>query len=126
MAFVLKQSASYTWPVTFKLPVDGGKYEKQTFDAEFKRLPQARIDEIQEAVQDRARSIANNQEPDSPINDRTVADEILIGWSNVLDADGDEIPFTATNKQTLLEVPALASAIIVAFFESVTGNKLKN
>lgn len=126
MAFVLKQSASYKWPVTFKLPIDGGRYEKQTFDAEFKRLPQARIDEIQEAVQDRARAVANNQEPEGQVNDRSVADEILIGWSNVLDEDGDEIPFTAANKQALLEVPALASAIIVAFFESVTGNKLKN
>jgi hypothetical protein len=55
-----------------------------------------------------------------------VADEILIGWSNVLDEDGDEIPFTTANKQQLLEVSALASSIIVAYFESVTGNKLKN
>jgi hypothetical protein len=126
MAFVLKQSDSYKWPVTFKLPIDGGKYEKQTFEAEFKRLPQARLNQIQEAVQDRARAVALNDHIDGLITDQAVADEILVGWSNVLDEDGDEIAYSAASKQLLLEVPALASAIIVAFFESVTGNKLKN
>ena len=43
MAFVLKQSDSYTWPVTFDIPVDGGRHERQTFDGEFKRLPQSKI-----------------------------------------------------------------------------------
>lgn len=126
MAFVLKQSDSYKWPVTFKLPIDGGKYEKQIFEAEFKRLPQARLNQIQEAVQDRARAVALNDHIDGLITDQAVADEILVGWSNVLDEDGDEIAYSAASKQLLLEVPALASAIIVAFFESVTGNKLKN
>jgi hypothetical protein len=126
MAFVLKQSTSYKWPVSFKLPVDGGKYEKQTFEAEFRRLPQARLNEIQDAVQERTRAAKAGEPIDGMINDQAVADEILIGWSNVLDEDGDEIPFTTANKQQLLEVSALASSIIVAYFESVTGNKLKN
>ena len=38
MAFILAQSDSYSWPVTVEFPVDGGRFEKQTFDAEFKRL----------------------------------------------------------------------------------------
>ena len=46
MAFVLKQSATYTWPITLVLPVDGGRREKHTFDGEFRRLPQDRIDQI--------------------------------------------------------------------------------
>ena len=42
MAFVLKQSDTYKWPVTVEIPIDGGRFDKQTFDAEFKRLPQER------------------------------------------------------------------------------------
>jgi hypothetical protein len=84
------------------------------------------LNQIQEAVQDRARAVALNDHIDGLITDQAVADEILVGWSNVLDEDGDEIAYSAASKQLLLEVPALASAIIVAFFESVTGNKLKN
>ena len=38
MAFVLKQSDTYVWPVTFDIPVDGGRHEKQTFDGERRRL----------------------------------------------------------------------------------------
>lgn len=126
MAFVLKQSSTYTWPVTFKLPIDGGKYEKQTFEAEFKRLPQARLNEIQEQVQARGRASEKGEPLEDAINDQTVADEVLVGWNNVLDEDGDQVPYTESGKQQLLEVPALASSIIVAFFESVTGQKAKN
>jgi hypothetical protein len=55
-----------------------------------------------------------------------VADEVLAGWSNVQDEDGEDVPFTAASKAELLNIPAVASAIVVAYFESVTGNKAKN
>ena len=35
--FKIVQNPTYTWPVTLELPADGGKTEKATFDAEFKR-----------------------------------------------------------------------------------------
>ena len=53
MALVLKDSDSYSWPITYRLPVSGGRREKQEFEAEFKRLPQSRITEIQALVQKR-------------------------------------------------------------------------
>lgn len=126
MAFVLKQSTTYSWPVTFKLPADGGKFEKQTFDAEFKRLPQARINEIQVEVQARVKASERNESTTDGINDQSIADEILVGWSGVVDGDGDEVPFSAANKQQLLDIPTVASAIIVAYFDSLTGVKAKN
>ena len=43
MAFVLKQSDTYVWPITFDIPVDGGRHERQTLDGEFKRHPQSKI-----------------------------------------------------------------------------------
>ena len=126
MAFVLKQSSSYVWPVTVKLPISGGKFEKQTFDAEFKRLPQARINKIQIEVQARIKSSERNETADDSISDQTIADEILIGWAGVLDEDGDEVPFSESMKQQLLDIPTMASAIIVAYFDSLTGTKTKN
>lgn len=126
MAFVLKQSSSYVWPVTVKLPISGGKFEKQTFDAEFKRLPQARINKIQIEVQARIKSSERNETADDSISDQSIAEELLIGWSGVLDEDGDEVPFSESMKQQLLDIPTLASAIIVAYFDSLTGVKTKN
>ena len=126
MAFVLKQSSSYVWPVTVKLPISGGKFEKQTFDAEFKRLPQARINKIQIEVQARIKSSERNEATDDSISDQSIAEELLIGWSGVLDEDGDEVPFSESIKQQLLDIPTLATAIIVAYFDSLTGTKTKN
>jgi hypothetical protein len=126
MAFVLKQSATYSWPVPFKVPTDGGKYEKQTFDAEFKRLPQSRINEIQTEVQARIRSAEKGEAFESDISDISIADEVLAGWTGVVDDEGEEVPFSATSKAQLLNIPGLAGSIIEAYFESVAGKKLKN
>lgn len=126
MAFVLKQSASYKWPVSVKLPADGGKFDKQTFDAEFKRLPQARINEIQAEVQLRIKAAERNEPVDNGITDQSIANELLVGWSGVVDAEGDEVPFSESTKQLLLDIPTVASAIIVAYFDSLTGTKAKN
>ena len=126
MAFVLKQSSSYVWPVTVKLPINGGKFEKQTFDAEFKRLPQTRINKLQVEVQARIKSSERNETADDSISDQSIAEELLIGWSGVLDEDGDEVPFTESMKQQLLDIPTMATAIVVAYFDSLTGTKTKN
>jgi len=126
MAFVLKQSSSYTWPVSVKLPADGGKFEKQTFDAQFKRLPQGRINEIQVDVQTRIKASERNETLESGISDQSIADELLVGWSGVVDGDGDEILFSEELKEQLLDISTVASAIIVAYFDSLTGSKAKN
>lgn len=126
MAFVLKQSTSYSWPVSFKLPTDGGKFEKQTFDAEFKRLPQSRINEIQIEVQARIKATERNESITDAISDQSIAEELLVGWSGVVDDDGDEVPFSEVNKQLLLAIATVASAVILAYFDSLTGVKTKN
>jgi len=126
MAFVLKQSASYKWPVTCRLPVDGGRFEKQTFDAEFKRLPQARINEIRVEAQRMVKAAERNELLDDGITDQSIAREVLVGWAGIVDDDGDEIKFSDATCDQLLNVPMVASAIIEAYFDSVVGNKVKN
>lgn len=126
MAFVLKQSSSYSWPVSFDVPVDGGRHEKQTFDAELKRLPQSRIVEIQESVQKRLVAIQRDEETDDMINDQEIASEILIGWSGVNDEESNPIPFSEKSKAELLDVPTVTAAIVTAYFNSLQGAKRKN
>jgi hypothetical protein len=111
--FVLKQSDSYSWPVSFEVPVDGGRHERQTFDGIFKRLPQSRIREIGKLVDE------------GEILDSSMATEVLVGWSGVTDADGKEIPFSQKALAQLLDVPLLATAIVVAYFASLQGAKKK-
>lgn len=114
MAFVLKQSDTYTWPIAFDLPVDGGRMQRQTFDGEFRRLSQSRITEI------------GNQIKTEEITDAALAAEVLTGWNGVTDDDGKEVPFSQKALEQLLDVPMLAAAIALAYFESLQGAKRKN
>lgn len=126
MAFVLKQSDSYTWPVSIKLPANGGKRERQTFDAEFKRLPQSRINEIQREVQQRVKANEKGEDTGEGISDQSIADEILMGWDGVIDGDGEPVPFSNAVKAQLLDVPMMAGALVAAYFESLVEQKRKN
>lgn len=126
MAFVLKQSDSYSWPVSIKLPADGGKRERQTFDAEFKRLPQSRINEIQELVQKQIKATERGEATASEISDLSIADEILVGWDGIVDGEGEPVPYSKASKAMLLDVPMMAGALISVYFESLVEQKRKN
>jgi hypothetical protein len=126
VAFVLNQSQSYSWPVSIQLPADGGKREKSSFDALFKRLPQSRINEIQQLVQQRIKAAERGEELDNGVTDQTIAAEILVGWAGILDADGDDVPYSEAVKAQLLDVPMMAGALIEAYFTSLVELKRKN
>jgi hypothetical protein len=122
MSFVLKQSASYTWPVPLLIPVDGGRREKHSFDAEFKRLPQSRINEIIKL----ARALEVGRSDDEMLDDKTAAKEILIGWSGITDDNAKDVPFSESALDQLLEIPTVAGQIIKAWFNSMDVAKRGN
>jgi len=114
MAFVLKQSDTYSWPVTFDLPIDGGRHQRQSFDGEFRRLSQSRIREMGQQIEA------------GETTDADLATEVLVGWSGITDDSGKDVPFSQAALQQLLDVPMLATAIITAYFSSLQGAKRKN
>lgn len=114
MAFILSQKASYTWPVKYDAPRDGGKYDRHEFMAEFKRLPQSRLDEIQKQAKDNA------------VNDGEFLDEILLGWSGIKDEQGEDVPFNEAARRIVLDLPGMRAAIVLAFFGSLEGAPRKN
>lgn len=123
MAFVLAKSATYTWPVRISLATDGGKQTVETFDAEFRRLPQSRINEIvrQARAAERGRG-----DDDEQIEDQDAAREIIASWKGVTDDAGAEIPFSEAALGQLLEIPTVAGQIVKAWFESLKEGKRKN
>jgi hypothetical protein len=122
MAFVLKQKDSYTWPVPLLLPGDNGRREKSTFDAEYRRLPQSRLNEIGRI----ARAVENGDAAEDELDAQTLAREILIGWTGVVDDNGKEVPFSEAALGQLLEIPSVATQIVRAFYESYEDAKRKN
>jgi hypothetical protein len=123
MAFVLKQSATYTWPITVIIPMDGGRRDKHTFDGEFRRLPQSRINEIIKLARAAERGRLND---DEELLDQDAAKEILAGWSGVVDDDAKEIPYSENALAQLLDIPTVAGQIVRAWFDSLDVAKRKN
>lgn len=119
MAFVLKQSDTYSWPVAFDLPVDGGRHERQTFDGEFKRLPQSKVGLM-------VAELARLDETGDLDRISELAGEVLVGWSGVTDDQGKDIPFSQKALEQLLEVPMLGVATLKAYMDSIKGAKRKN
>tara|TARA_B100000214_G_C23960654_1_gene625064 strand:- start:517 stop:870 length:354 start_codon:yes stop_codon:yes gene_type:complete len=117
MALNLSKSKTYTWPVEYEYPEDG-EYKTVEFIAKFKRMPQSYLVKIGK--------LGERNE----IEDTEVVKEVLAGWSQIteLDKDGNEVevPFNKKNLETLLEMPMLSAAILIAFFKGVQGSKVKN
>lgn len=111
--FKLDQSPTYAWPVTVQLPMDGGAYATETFDAHFKRLPQERLEQMRKDVMD------------GKLTDAGFARCVMGGWSGVTDG-GQDVPFSAATLDRLLSIPNTSSAIVVAFIDSQSGAPRKN
>jgi hypothetical protein len=111
--FKIIQPTSYTWPVTVELPVDGGRTEKATFDAEFKRLSQSRLEEIRGQIER------------SEIRDVDLVREVVVGWSGVTDGE-NPVPYSEAALDQLLDIPMVAASIVMALFQSMAGAKRKN
>ncbi len=108
--FKLSLSETYSWPVAVKLPVDGGKFITQTFDGVFKRLGNlAMKEEI-------------NREN---TNDIEYAKNVLVGWTGITDDDGAEVPFSEAARDKLLDIAAVAAAVVEAHVLSASGQGVK-
>lgn len=108
--FKITQSRTYFWPVTVEIASDGGKFEKHTFDAEFRRLS---VDEISALS-------------DSDDTGGSACRKILAGWKGVVDDNGEDVPFSETNLEELLKLPSVRMAIMMAFRASLQGAARKN
>ena len=60
------------------------------------------------------------------ITDAQVCNEILVGWSGIVDDDNKEIKFSKGALQQLIDVPMVATGIATAYFNSLAGIKRKN
>lgn len=112
--FKIAQTETFTWPVTVKIPADGGRYESHTFDAKFKRISQSRIDELNERLSA------------GTMSDREFVNEILDGWSGVIDESNQQVPYSDSTRDALLQVTLVRTAIIAAYSEAYAGAQRKN
>ena len=125
MAFILKQSDSYSWPVEFKIPTEGGRYAKQSFTVELRRVPSSEAERMAAEFQAFFRAAEVGIIDDEIRKPADMARDLVVGWDGITDADGDPIKYSAATLNQLLEVHGAASAIMGAWVESLSGARQK-
>ena len=123
--FILKKEATFTHPIVFYTPADGGTQNKETFDAVFKIIPQSRINEIATQAQKKQKELEDGIMDGINISDSLIADEILIGWDGITDGN-KEVPYTPATKKQLLDIPMLANTLVTEYLNVVAQQKTKN
>lgn len=113
MSFSVALSETYSATVSVQLP---GDKAVRKFDLEYFRKSQ---DEIESLIA-RAKS--------RELNDKQFAREIVSGWKDrqVLDEEGNAVEFSAQALEDLMSIYPVPSAIVEAFYTSISGARVKN
>lgn len=96
-----------TWPVTVNIPQDGGKTLAAEFDAEFELLAVKVHDELVQSGGD-------------------LLARVLVGWQRFMNEAGDApVEFSPEAQAEMLDISYVRSALTLAYYEAVHGNKAK-
>lgn len=103
--------AAYWWPVEVSAPVDGGKVELMTFQAQYRYLD---VDEHNALMAELT---------EKQLDDRAFCRRVVIGLKEVADTTGAALQFTPENFDLLMRQPCaacgtVATAITRRYFES--------
>ena len=60
------------------------------------------------------------------LTDVEIAREVIMGWAGIEDENGEEVPYSITARDQLLDVPMIATAIAGSYLDSKRGAKRKN
>ena len=123
MAFKISNATDYPWPVSGELAG-----ERWTMRARFRFLNQERIDELLLSMARRVRLLEAGEDDPALANVTAinVATEVLSGWEDVTDDDGEPVPFTAATAASWLRIQGVAAAVCEAWQESLQGARRGN
>jgi hypothetical protein len=96
--FILKQDPSVRWPVTVRLPADGGGFVEQVFEAEIRVLPECEYKALIPRVG------GERDITDILVENADILPRLVSNWFGVADDTGEVIPITAL-ENILLRTP---------------------
>lgn len=108
MAFKIALTPTYKTKIVVETPNDQGKFDKSDFLAEFKRLNMDDLD-----------AMRNVPQPE-------VIEQVLVGWSGLIDDEGNDVPFNSANRNALMRIPQAMHALVEGFWTSIFKAKEKN
>ena len=115
MPFKVRKSTTYKWPVSVDVPVDGGRFSRETFEVEF------RNDIEQSTLKDFADGLT-----DGTMIEQEVARRVIVSLEGFIDEEGEPIPYSNSLLDEILEVPMVAAQICQGYVDSKAGAKRKN
>ncbi|HYC03717.1 MAG TPA: hypothetical protein VED40_10510 [Azospirillaceae bacterium] len=106
--FRIQVDQTYPFPVDVRVPSDAapGQFATHRFTALFRVLPT-----------DEARALL--AKPDSL--DRDLLGQVLVGWRDVADEDGQPLPFGDEARDRLCRDPRVQAALVDAYRKSISG-----
>lgn len=131
-AFVLNNEATYPWTIYVHVPGSNGKH-KVKFKAEFRHVtPERRLEilqEFREALRQRESAAQGSDAQDDDVSvlkdalsyERMLLDEVLIGFSGIIDMNKAEIPFNDDTKAMLLSNSWARDALLAGYHTSLQG-----
>ena len=122
--FEIDKGETYEWTVTLGEPSNRTN-KAESFVGLFNRIPQPRIDEINEAIRQRMIASAAGESVEGMIDDMQLADEVWAGWSSGMNRNGQPVEFTEGLKQELITRASFAAKIVEAWNESIIGGRKK-
>lgn len=131
--FILTEKPSFTAPVAFHIPADGGKTTKVEFSVVFRLLPadevgdllkQLDIQRLKAAARqklidsDPERALIELQDDDG-LTDREIINRVLVGFGrDLMGEDRQPLEFSPANLDRLLSMHGAQRAIVTSFFEN--------
>jgi hypothetical protein len=103
MAFRITQKPTFISRVIVETPNLKGGFDKSSFNAEFKRCGMDEIEELKKLPQ------------------KEVQQQVLVGWSELIDDDNNAVDFNEANLNALLNI----SPALIALGESFWGSLFK-
>lgn len=116
---------------TFKTPVrveiiDGnGVLKTSVFKAVFKRLSREDLDDLNARLE-KSRNLEPDADPAEKLTDAQVVREVMVGFEDVTDENGNEVKFSEANLEALMNVHPVRPTIVSTFFKAVYGAAIKN
>lgn len=111
--YVIDADSPVQWPVTVRLPADGGEFAAFRFTGVFKRLSEEAFEAIMATRQEKLPEIGTAEQVELAADELSTAvlsagksraeilegnaalfPQFMVGWIGVVDASGKEVPFT--------------------------------
>lgn len=103
------QTETYRFKVEVSLPTEKGRFERQDFWLDVRRVSSDELDELVH--------VKGQDE---------VVRRVAVGWDGVLDDDNAPLDFSTENLARLLAIPQVRVAMANAYWNNVTDVRQKN